>query len=173
MRQVAVNVSPRQFRKAELVEFVRSCVERAGIDCSNLELEITEGLLMDHADAVEGMLGQFSAMGIGIALDDFGTGFSSMAYLNRFPVQTIKIDRVFIEGLGRSDDSQAIVTAVIAMSHALGKIVIAEGVETAEQTSHLKRLGCDQIQGYYFSAPLTAVQFAAYVRSHETACAAT
>jgi len=165
--QVAVNVSPRQFRKSGLVGFIRDCVAQTGVSPTCLEIEITEGLLVDHATVVEGMLGELAAMGIGIALDDFGTGFSSMAYLKRFPVDTIKIDRTFIEGLGRSADSEVIVTAVIAMSHALGKIVIAEGVETGEQLALLRKLGCDEIQGYYLSPALPAAQFAAFVRSRE------
>ncbi len=166
VEQVAVNVSPRQFRKAGLVAYIRSCVQEAGIAFSCLELEITEGLLMERATAVEGMLDELDAMGIGIALDDFGTGFSSMAYLQRFPVHTIKIDRVFVEGLGRSADSRAIVAAVIAMSHALGKNVIAEGVETGEQQALLGELGCDEIQGHHLSQALPAAQFAAFVRSN-------
>ncbi len=165
LEQVAVNVSPRQFRKAGLVEFVRSCVQDAGIAFSCLELEITEGLLMERATTVEGMLDELDAMGIGIALDDFGTGFSSMAYLQRFPVHTIKIDRVFVEGLGRSADSHAIVAAVIAMSHALGKNVIAEGVETGEQLALLGELGCDEIQGHHVSPALPAPRFAAFARA--------
>jgi EAL domain-containing protein (putative c-di-GMP-specific phosphodiesterase class I) len=173
LEQVAVNVSPRQFRKTDLVQFIRSCVQEAGIPFSCLELEITEGLLMEHATTVEGMLGELDGMGIGIALDDFGTGFSSMAYLQRFPVHTIKIDRVFVEGLGRSADSRAIVAAVIAMSHALGKNVIAEGVETAEQLALLGQLGCDEIQGHHFSPALPAPQFAAFARSRAARPAAT
>ena len=148
-------------------------MQEAGIDFRCLELEITEGLLVDHPLAVEGMLGELDAMGIGIALDDFGTGFSSMAYLQRFPVHTIKIDRVFVEGLGRSADSRAIVAAVIAMSHALGKVVIAEGVETGEQQALLGELGCDEIQGHHLSPALPAAQFAAFVRSRAGNHAAT
>ena len=165
LEQVAVNVSPRQFRKIGLVDFIRTCVREAGIAPSCLELEITEGLLVDHAPAVERMLGELDAMGVTIALDDFGTGFSSMAYLKRFPVHVIKIDRVFVEGLGRSADSEAIVAAVVAMSHALGKIVIAEGVETEEQLALLRKLGCDEIQGFLFSRALPAAPFAAFARA--------
>jgi predicted signal transduction protein with EAL and GGDEF domain len=169
LAQVAVNVSPRQFRKSGLVDFVRACVAEAGISPGSLEIEITEGLLVEHATVVEGMLGELDAMGIEIALDDFGTGFSSMAYLKRFPVHTIKIDRVFVEGLGRSADSEAIVAAVIAMSHALGKGVIAEGVETDAQLALLRRLDCDEIQGYHLSPALPADLFAAFVRSRTPA----
>jgi diguanylate cyclase (GGDEF)-like protein len=167
--QVCVNVSPRQFRRGGLAHLVRDSVEEAGIAPGCLELEITEGLLMEHPAEAEAMLRELHAMGIGIALDDFGTGFSSMAYLKRFPVQTIKIDRVFVEGLGRGGDSRAIVAAIIALSHALGKSVVAEGVETAEQLAILGELGCDEIQGYYFAPALPPAEFAEFVRSRPPA----
>ncbi len=167
LKRVAVNVSPRQFRKRGLVEFIRNCVTETGIAAKWLEIEITEGLLVDQSTDVEGMLAEIHAMGIGVALDDFGTGFSSMAYLKRFPVDFIKIDRAFVEGLGKSADSEAIVAAVIGMSHTLGKNVTAEGVETDQQLAHLKALGCDQIQGYFLSPALPAAQLAEYVRSRE------
>ncbi|HET9470807.1 MAG TPA: EAL domain-containing protein, partial [Usitatibacter sp.] len=130
LESVSVNVSPRQFRRRGLLEFIRDNVAAAGLPSECIGIEITEGLLMERGEAVEKLLHRLSAMGHRIALDDFGTGFSSMAYLKRFPVREIKIDRVFIEGLGQGADSEAIVAAIIAMSHALGKIVVAEGVET-------------------------------------------
>jgi EAL domain-containing protein (putative c-di-GMP-specific phosphodiesterase class I) len=163
--RVAVNVSPRQFRKRATLDFIAQCIEDTQLPSSCLELEITEGLLMDHGEAVEGALRELAQAGHEIALDDFGTGFSSMQYLKRFPVHTIKIDRVFIDGLERSLDSEAIVAAIIAMSHALGKIVTAEGVETAEQLAVLRRLDCDQIQGFLISPALPAEQFAALLRA--------
>ena len=162
--RVAVNVSPRQFRR-RLVDHIRSCVTDAGIAPSSLEIEITEGLLLDASESVEAMLREIAAMGHDIALDDFGTGFSSMAYLKRYPVSTIKIDRVFIDGLERSADSQAIVSAIIAMSHALGKSVVAEGVETEEQREHLRQLGCDEMQGFVFSPAVPAAEFARLLRA--------
>jgi EAL domain-containing protein (putative c-di-GMP-specific phosphodiesterase class I) len=143
-------------------------VTEAQIPAASLEIEITEGLLMDAGSAVESMLRELAAMGHGIALDDFGTGFSSMAYLKRYPVHTIKIDRVFIDGLERSADSEAIVAAIIAMSHALGKSVIAEGVETAEQLALLRKLRCDEMQGFLFSPALPHDEFAAMVRARST-----
>jgi len=108
------------------------------------------------------MLRELVTLGVGLSLDDFGTGFSSMAYLKRFPVDTVKIDRVFVESLGRDADSEVIVAAIIAMSHALGKSVIAEGAETEEQIGLLKRLECDGAQGYGFARPLTAEQFSRF-----------
>jgi diguanylate cyclase (GGDEF)-like protein len=163
--RLSINVSARQFRRLALVELVRESARAAGISPASLELEITETALIDHGPAVEQMLRELVAMGVSISLDDFGTGFSSMAYLKRFPVHTVKIDRVFVETLGRESDSEVIVAAVIAMSHALGKSVIAEGVETDEQLWALRKLKCDRVQGFGFSHPLPAGQFARFLKS--------
>ena len=162
---VSVNVSPRQFRKRTLVQFIDRCTREAGVKPSSLHLEITEGLLLEQGEAVEGMLREMAARGHSIALDDFGTGFSSMAYLKRLPVHMIKIDRVFIEGLERSPDSEAIVAAIVAMSHALGKRVIAEGVEKPEQLTLLRRLRCDGVQGFVLAPALSALDFEALLRA--------
>ena len=161
---VAVNFSPRQFRHRNLPEQIAACVREAGLPPECLEIEITEGLLLDRGETVERALRDLASAGHGIALDDFGTGFSSMSYLKRLPVNTIKIDRIFIDGMEPGSDAEAIVAAVIAMSHALGKGVIAEGVETEEQASVLRRLRCDQIQGYLVSAALPPQQFAEFLR---------
>ena len=172
LENVAVNVSPRQFRRRGLLEFIHECVRETNLPAECIGIEITEGLLVERGDAVEQLLDRLNAMGHGIALDDFGTGFSSMAYLKRFPVREIKIDRVFIEGLEESADSEAIVAAIIAMSHALGKIVVAEGVETAEQLELLKRMRCDQVQGFVVSAALPPEAFERFVlerAAHRTA----
>jgi diguanylate cyclase (GGDEF)-like protein len=168
---VAVNISPRQFRRRTLVDSIAASVREARIPASSIEIEITEGLLIERGEAVDSMLRQLAGAGHGIALDDFGTGFSSMAYLKRLPVNTIKIDRIFVDGLEDSDDSKAIVAAIIAMSHALGKIVVAEGVENEAQAAVLRAQGCDQIQGYLISPAVAADEFAriATVRSRETA----
>jgi len=162
--RVAVNISPRQFRR-RLVELIRGAVQDAGIPPSCLEIEITEGLLVDRTEAVESMLREIGNMGHEIALDDFGTGFSSMAYLTRFRVNRIKIDRVFVDGLGRRTDSEPIVAAIIAMSHALGIRVIAEGVETQEQMSVLRGMRCDEIQGFITAPALPPAELATLVRA--------
>jgi diguanylate cyclase (GGDEF)-like protein len=164
--RLAVNVSGRQFRNPGLVGLVAECTRAAGIAPSCLELEITETVLIDHGPGVERMLQDLAAMGVSISLDDFGTGFSSMAYLKRFAVHTVKIDRVFVEGLGRDADSEAIVAAIVAMAHALGKTVTAEGIETAEQWSLLCKLGCDRAQGFTFSRPLPAAQYARFAKAN-------
>jgi diguanylate cyclase (GGDEF)-like protein len=161
---VAVNVSPAQFRRQTLVDTIAACVAAAGLQPSCLEIEITEGLLLDQGPAVEGALRALSAAGHRIALDDFGTGFSSMSYLKRFPVDTVKIDRTFVDGLEDGADSEAIVSAIIAMSHALGKKVVAEGVETEGQAEILRRLRCDQIQGFLIAPAIPPDEFVEFVR---------
>jgi diguanylate cyclase (GGDEF)-like protein len=165
LESVAVNVSPRQFRRRTLVQYIRNLAMEAGLPPSCLEIEITEGTLMDREGPVEEMLRELADAGHRIALDDFGTGFSSMSYLKRLPVNTIKIDRAFVDGMDQAADSEAIVTAMVAMSHALGKTVIAEGVETQEQEAILRRLGCDEVQGFLYAPALPAAEFAALVRA--------
>jgi diguanylate cyclase (GGDEF)-like protein len=162
--RLAVNVSARQFRKPGLVDLIAECTRAAGITPTCLELEITETVLIDQGPGVERMLQDLTALGVRISLDDFGTGFSSMAYLKRFAVHCVKIDRMFVEGLGRDADSEAIVAAIIAMAQALGKTVTAEGIETDEQWSLVRKLGCDRAQGFKFSRPLPAAQFAQFAR---------
>ena len=169
IERVAVNFSPRQFRRRSATKVLRDALARYDVPASAIEIEITEGLLMEQGDAVEGILRELADAGHPIALDDFGTGFSSMSYLKRFPVHTIKIDRVFIEGLGSGPDSEAIVAAIIAMSHALGKSVIAEGVETQRQLAVLRRLGCDEMQGFLLSPALPAQGLGELVRARAVA----
>ena len=173
IERISVNVSPRQFRKRGLGEFIRQVVQAAGLPPECLEIEITEGLLLERGEAVEALLRELAEFGHRIALDDFGTGFSSMAYLQRFAVHTIKIDRVFIEGLGRTADSEAIVAAIIAMSHALGKTVIAEGVETAGQLASLRKLHCDEIQGFLIAPALSPADLERLLAARSELSAAT
>jgi len=155
-------------RKPGVVATITQCAHIAGLSLDALQVEITEGLLIEHASEVEKLLRELAEAGATIALDDFGTGFSSMAYLNRFPIHTIKIDRVFVDGLGRSRDSEAIVQAIIAMSHALGKTVVAEGVETAQQMAFLSALRCDEIQGYHIARPMPSAELARFVSAYGT-----
>jgi len=161
---LAVNVSPRQFRQKGFVKRVGAIMRGAGIGADCLELEITESLLIDANSGVASMLAELRAMGISISIDDFGTGYSSLAYLKRFPVGTVKIDRSFVTELDGDEDSGAIAAAIIAMAHALRKRVVAEGVETERQAAILDRLGCDEIQGYHVSRPLSAPHFAQFLR---------
>jgi EAL domain-containing protein (putative c-di-GMP-specific phosphodiesterase class I) len=117
-------------------------------------LEITESVVMDDAAANSVLLGKLKALGVHLAIDDFGTGYSSLNYLKRFPVDVLKIDKAFVDGVGQDVEATAIVEAVITLAHTLGMEVVAEGVETAVQVDQLCRLGCDVGQGYYFAKPL-------------------
>ena len=153
---VAVNLSPRQFGAPGLVPLIVDALEQAGLAPSLLELEVTEGALMENTTATRESLQALRRQGVRIALDDFGTGYSSLAYLTRMPIGNIKVDRCFVGGLMDGGESEAIVRAVLAMAHSLGMRVTAEGVETPEQARALKRMGCDSLQGFHFSRPVPA-----------------
>jgi len=161
--RVGVNVSPRQFQQKGFIDTLDKIVRDCGMQASCLEVEITESLLLEGSPAVETMLRKLKSIGVQIALDDFGTGYSSLAYLKRFPVDVVKIDRAFVKDLPGDEGSAAITAAIIAMAHALHKKVVAEGVETEEQLAFLRRLRCDHIQGYYLSMPLSPVDLAALI----------
>ncbi|MEP7183236.1 MAG: EAL domain-containing protein [Betaproteobacteria bacterium] len=161
---VSVNVSARQFRQTDFVSTVGDILRVTATPPGGLEIEITESLLLDaNADVVRA-LDELKALGVRIALDDFGTGYSSLSYLKRFPVDVVKIDRSFVKDLPDDESSSAITGAIILMSHALHKQVVAEGVATAEQAAFLRRLGCDRLQGFYLSKPLPAAALAVFVR---------
>ncbi len=153
---VAFNVSARQFINDTLVEDLKQAMAQYGVAAQDLEIELTESVLMADPERANLVLGQLQALGIRIAIDDFGTGYSSLSYLKRFPAQTVKIDRSFIHGLASDVDDQAITRAVIAMAHSLGLAVVAEGVETQDQLSMLGALGCDEVQGYLLGRPMGA-----------------
>jgi diguanylate cyclase (GGDEF)-like protein len=151
---IAVNVSPRQFEPG-LAETFGTIMAEAGIDPTILCVEVTESMVMRDAELAIGTLRKLKSLGMRISIDDFGTGFSSLAYLKRFPLDELKIDKSFVDGIGIDTDSTAIVAAVMGMAHALDLQVVAEGVETADQLSRLRTLGCDEVQGYYFARPST------------------
>jgi len=150
---LAVNLSPRQFRDPGLVEQVAGVLRGTGLAARRLTLEITEGLLLEDAEQIGPTLDALRRLGVGVALDDFGTGYSSLAYLRRFPIDRLKIDRSFIGGLHRDAEADAITVAILGMAQALDLPVVAEGVETEEQAWALRDLGCDFAQGYLFAAP--------------------
>jgi len=153
--RMAVNLSPRQFRQKNLIETVGRVLKETGIEPRCVELELTESI-MQNAEASIKALRQLNAMGLEISIDDFGMGYSSLSYLKRFPINTLKIDQAFIRHLTDDPDDPVIVTAIITLAHNLRLKAIAEGVETAEQLKLLRLLRCDRIQGYYFSHPLPA-----------------
>jgi predicted signal transduction protein with EAL and GGDEF domain len=165
---MSVNLSARQVAQPDLPEVVEEMLTSTGLDPSALSLEITESALVEESVVPVENFEALRAMGVRLVIDDFGTGYSSLAYLRRFPLDAIKIDRSFVEGLGVERDSGAIVDALIAMAGALSLGVIAEGVETARQMEELRRLGCRRAQGFYFAPPLPAEE-AAYSGRWQTA----
>jgi diguanylate cyclase len=151
---LAINLSPVQFRKADLVESILGYVEQTGIDPKRIEIEVTEGVLVEDADTAIRVLKQFREAGMHIALDDFGTGYSSLSYLRRFPFDKLKIDQSFVRGLGGGPGSAAIIHAVVSLGRALGLIVHAEGIETLEHHIFLRASGAHHLQGFYFARPM-------------------
>ena len=164
--RVAVNLSARQFRSGKLLAEIDAALADTGLPVNSLELEITESMVMDDPEGVIKLLGAIHDKGIHLALDDFGTGHSSLAYLKRFPIDCVKIDRAFIKDTPANADDVAIAKTIVAMAQALNLSTVAEGVETAEQLDLMKAMGCDQIQGYFFSRPLAADDFLAFYRAH-------
>jgi len=158
---VSVNVSGKQFQEADLVRGLAGILQEVGLEPSRLQLEITESAVMADTEYAVGLLRGLKGLGVKVAVDDFGTGYSSLSFLRRFPLDELKIDKEFVDGLGRSDQDEAIVRLVIDLSHALGLEAVAEGVETAEQLARLREMGCDQAQGYYFWESLTGEDAAA------------
>ena len=151
---VSVNLSPLQFKNPRLVELIVSALGSANLPPSRLDIEITEGALMDDTDATVNILKQIKALGVKVSMDDFGTGYSSLSYLQKFPFDKIKIDQSFIRSLETNPDSAAIVRAVTALGESLGMMTVAEGVETESQLRQITDDGCRQVQGYLTGRPL-------------------
>jgi EAL domain-containing protein (putative c-di-GMP-specific phosphodiesterase class I) len=162
--RMAVNVSARQFARDGLVADVAAALEASGLAAARLELEITESVMAQNVERAAQVLAALRALGVRVALDDFGTGYSSLAQLKRLPIDTIKVDRAFVTGLPEDSEDAAIARAIIAMGQSLRLVVVAEGVETAEQHAFLQAQGCDEMQGYLVSPPLDAEACAAFVR---------
>src|SRR6478609_2504007 len=161
--QIAVNLSPAQFMRGDVVSLVHSILLETGLAPDRLELEITEGVLIEDFDRGLALLRRLKALGVRISMDDFGSGYSSLSYLQAFPFDKIKIDRAFVMNLGRNPQSAAIVRAVIDLGHGLEMSIVAEGVETQEQLSFLADEGCDAVQGYFIGKPQPIGQYAALV----------
>jgi diguanylate cyclase (GGDEF)-like protein/PAS domain S-box-containing protein len=156
--RMAVNISARQFKQGDLVDVVKRALQQTGCNPDSLELEMTESVIIENADAAVTTMRQLSEMGVHLSIDDFGTGYSSLSYLKRFPINLLKIDQSFVRDITTDNDDAAIVKAVIALAHSMKLKVIAEGVETIEQLTFLRQQNCNQMQGYYFSRPLPAAQ---------------
>ena len=163
--RVAVNLSASQFRSGLLVDMIQRALADAELDARFLEVELTESAVMSDPEQSIKILEQLSQMGVIVSVDDFGTGYSSMSYLRRFPIDKLKIDRIFISEIMARPDDASIVRAIVSLAHSLRLKVVAEGVETPAQFEFLKVLGCDQYQGYHFSPPLAAGEFERLIRS--------
>jgi len=157
--RLSVNISARQFQQPGLMDVIATAMRDTGFDPERLDLEITESLLVHNVDAALTTMEALNRMGVRLSIDDFGTGYSSLGYLKRFPIDRLKIDRSFVKDIPGDADDAAIAAAIIAMAHKLDIQVIAEGVETTEQLAFLRAHGCHQMQGEYFSQPLSAPDF--------------
>ena len=157
---VSVNLSARQFEHPGLLGDIEHALHDSELDPSALTVEITEGVVMKDPVAAAAKLREIKSLGVKVAVDDFGTGYSSLAYLKTFPVDSLKIDRSFTQGLGDEGDDSAIVRSVVALGHALRLSVTAEGIETADQLAYLQTLECDRGQGYLFARPIPADELA-------------
>mgnify|MGYP000647940802 CR=1 FL=1 len=164
---MAVNLSGRQFRGGQLTSFVQQLLDDVGMSASNLELEITESILMTDSDLAITGLRELANLGVTLAVDDFGTGYSSLSYLKQFPLNVLKIDRSFVRDVTEDADDAAIVDAILAMSKRLQLDVVAEGVESAAQLAFLQEHGCQRVQGYYFSKPLILEDLVDFIENEE------
>jgi diguanylate cyclase (GGDEF)-like protein len=151
--KLAVNLSPAQFKTQDVYGLVRKVLAETGLEPERLELEITEGIILQNTDAVLDTLTRLDQLGVAIAMDDFGTGYSSLSYLTRFPVRKIKIDRSFVDTLGKNPQTSAIVSSIVGLGQSLKVTITAEGVETEGQAAMLRQWGCDQVQGFYYGKP--------------------
>jgi EAL domain-containing protein (putative c-di-GMP-specific phosphodiesterase class I) len=163
--RVAVNISAVQFKGNHLAEMVVSALAAGGLPPAQLELEITESVLLDETEATLKTLHQLRGLGVRVSLDDFGTGYSSLSYLRSFPFDKIKIDRSFVRDVTASENGAAIVRAIAGLGASLGMEITAEGVETEEQLDLVRREGCTEAQGYYFSAPRPAREIREFMGS--------
>jgi diguanylate cyclase (GGDEF)-like protein/PAS domain S-box-containing protein len=165
---MAVNLSAVDFQQPDLPNQILDLIHEVKVSPKLLEVELTEGVAMENPDSAVKMIKKLSDTGIQIAIDDFGTGYSSLNYLKRFNATKLKIDQSFVWELDKNEEDKAIIKAIISLAHSLGLKTIAEGVETAEQLSFLQAEGCDEIQGYYFSKPLSVDEFGRYLTSHQS-----
>lgn len=164
LAQIAINISARQFRQPDLVERVESALATHRVAPGLIELELTESAVMRDPEATVDTLMRLHEKGVRLAVDDFGTGYSSLSYLKKFPLDKLKIDRSFVQDIGTNPASTEIVAAIVAMGHSLNLAIVAEGVETEEQLAVLTEMGCDEIQGFYYSRPVPADTFASLLR---------
>jgi EAL domain-containing protein (putative c-di-GMP-specific phosphodiesterase class I) len=164
-RLMAVNVSASEFRSTGFLDHVSAVLRETGLDPKYLELEVTESGLMARAEATTEVLRALKGLGVRLAVDDFGTGYSSLSYLSRFPIDTLKIDRSFVQGMTMGGHDASIIHAIIGMGRSLKQCVVAEGIETEQQLRMLQGYDCGEGQGYYFSRPVAAPELAELLRN--------
>ena len=173
--RVSVNLSAKQFGRPALVSRIAEILSSTDVSATDLRLEVTESSLMSHEDTAQTTMQDLQKLGVGLHMDDFGTGYSSLNYLHRYPFDTLKIDRSFVQEIGSKKSSEEIVRTILNLAHSLGMEVVAEGIETAEQASRLQSLGCRLGQGYYFAQPMApdavSAMFMTSPRQSESACA--
>jgi EAL domain-containing protein (putative c-di-GMP-specific phosphodiesterase class I) len=161
---VSVNIHARHLEQPELARAVSQALDSTGLASSTLELELTEtGVMRDIKRSLDSLQG-LKQLGVRLALDDFGTGYSSLAYLTQLPIDTLKIDRSFVDKLGEGGQSRAVVRSITALAQALGLSTVAEGVETRAQLDSLRSLGCDEVQGYFYARPMPAQELPGWTR---------
>jgi EAL domain-containing protein (putative c-di-GMP-specific phosphodiesterase class I) len=162
---MAVNISAREFRHEHFLEGVLEVLRDTGLDPRSLELELTESVLMKHAESAASILQTFRSAGVQVSVDDFGTGYSSLSYLKRFPIDSLKIDQSFVRQINMIPSQTAIVDAIISMGRSLNLRVVAEGVETTKELAFLRDRQCEEAQGFYFSRPIPAQKFVGLLRA--------
>lgn len=161
---IAVNVSAIQFYQTDFYEMVQRVLEETKMLPHHLELELTEGIFIDNPKMAVAIMEKFTKNGISFVLDDFGTGYSSLSYLKNLPFKKLKIDKSFVDNILTNSSDKDIIKAIIVMAKSLGMKTLAEGAETKEQVQYLQKIGCDEVQGYFFSAPLSADKLEAFVK---------
>ena len=165
INKIAVNLSARQFADANLIQLVENTLAESGIQANQLELEITESMVMKDINKAKQTMKLLDELGVSIAIDDFGTGYSSLAYLKDFPVKTLKIDQSFVRNMHIGSTDSAIITAIITLADKLKLNVVAEGVETKEQYKFLQANGCTELQGFFFSKPLPEIELKKFLQA--------
>jgi EAL domain-containing protein (putative c-di-GMP-specific phosphodiesterase class I) len=163
---ISINLSISQLRQPKLAQMIIAVLKETELHPQDLELEITEGVMMNEAQATMAFLDQMHELGVQLAIDDFGTGYSSLSYLKKMPLDRLKVDQSFVRDIATDENDAAIVRSIISLGHQFKLQVIAEGVETLEQLDFLRTRGCDEIQGYYYSRPLPAEEFAIFINGN-------
>ena len=166
---MAVNVSAQEFRDHRLLDSLQNALNQSGIAPSELEIEITESVLMSETETSQRIIERMRELGVGIGIDDFGTGYSSLSYLKRLRPNQLKIDRSFVSDTATDNDSRAIVNGIVGLANALSLTVVAEGVETLEQEQFLRDIGCQTLQGYFIGRPMPVEQFEAWLAKRQRA----